>query len=461
MAGFSSGAQGGIGERALTAKLRNRNLTTPRNNRICVFGPSHAANHFMSASATGQPAQPSGSIIGPVNWANCLSGGRAVLDTGGAHGFNGDRTIADAGYPGMLSRLDAAIASGAGHIVMCAPTANDRNSMTAVQSIAALTTMIDRITAAGIFLTILTDYPHGSAARTDMRLQNTTAQPQIDAWQVVNRWLLGLNAERGVRVIDCTAILGDFTSGFGQGAAGVTYDGLHLSTLGAYMIGRVLAREWRKLYPPPGALPMGSAERQLQAGANAAPVLSLQPYFGGTTGTLGSGATGTLAADWTAPALTDGVTGTFSKVASAAFGGKSYADDGDGPLSKDWQQVVLGGTATASNEVVVLRQSVTCAIGDVLRACAEIEVDGGSTGLAGVTLYVYHNTSNTTVRQFQIPTVTATTPWPSAPVAGILRTPRWTADSASMLLQLAVRPITGQPLNATLRVRGMAVGKGL
>ncbi len=461
MAGFSSGAQGGIGERALTAKLRTRNLLSPRNARICVFGPSHAANHFMLASATGQPAQSNGSIIGPVNWANFLSGGRAVLDTGGAHGFNGDRTIADAGYPGMLSRLDAAIASGAGHIVMCAPTANDRNGMTAAQSIAALTTMIDRITAAGIFLTILTDYPHGSAAVTAMRLQNTGAQPQIDHWTVVNRWLLGLNAERGVRVIDCTAILGDFTSGFGQGAAGVTYDGLHLSTLGAYMIGRVLAREWRKLYPPPGALPMGSAERVYQAGVNTQPVLSNQPYFGGTTGTLGSGATGVVATDWTAPALTDGVTGTYAKVMTTALGGRSYAEDGDGPLAKEWQQIVLGGTPTASNEVVVLRQSIGCTIGDTLRACAEIEVDGGSTGLAGVTLYLYHNTSNTTVRQFQVPTVTATTPWPSAPIAGILRTPRWIADSASLILMLAVRPITGQALNATLRVRGMAVGKGL
>lgn len=257
MAGFASGAQGGISERSLTAKLRNRNLTTPRNTRICVFGPSHAANHFMSASTTGQPAQPNGSIIGPVNWANFLSGGRATLETTGAHGFNGDRTIADAGYPGMLSRLDAVIASGAGHIVMCAPTANDRNGMTAAQSVAALTTMIDRITAAGILLTILTDYPHGSAARTDMRLQNTAAQPQIDAWALVNRWLLGLNGAGGVRVIDTMAILGDFTSGFGQSAAGVLYDGLHMSTLGAYLVGRVLAREWRRLYPPAGTMPLG------------------------------------------------------------------------------------------------------------------------------------------------------------------------------------------------------------
>ncbi len=451
---------GPLGDRSFINKLLGRNLAAPRNTRICVFGPSHAANHFMSASGTGQPAQPNGTIIGPVNWANFLSGGRATLETTGAHGFNGDRTIADAGYPGMLSRLDAAIASGAGHIVMCAPTANDRNSMTAAQSIAALTTMIDRITGAGIFLTILTDYPHGSAAVTAMRLQNTAAQPQIDNWQVVNRWLLSLNGERGLRVVDCTAILADYTSGFGQSGAGLLYDGLHMSTLAAYMVGRVLAREWRRIYPPAGVLPMGSAERALQAGVNLSPVLSLQPYFGGTAGTLNSGATGSLANDWVAPALTDGVTGAYSKVTAAAFGGRSYVDD-DGPLSKDWQQITLGGTATASNEVTILRQSVTCSVGDVLRACAEIEVDGGSTGLAGVTLYVYHNVSNTTVRQFQVPTVTATTPWPAAAIAGVLRTPRWTADSGTMLLQLAVRPITGIALNATIRVRGMAVGKGL
>ncbi len=450
-----------MSERALTAKLRARNLLMPRNARICVFGPSHAANHLMSANQTGQPASSNGAIIGPVNWANFLSGGRATLETTGAHGFNGDRTIADAGYPGMLSRVDAAIASGAGHIVMCAPTANDRNSLTAAQSIAALTTMIDKITAAGILLTILTDYPHGSTAVTAMRLKNTAAEPQIDNWQVVNRWLLSLNGIGGVRVIDCTAILGDFTSGFAQGAVGVTYDGLHLATLAAYMIGRVLAREWRKLYPPPGALPMGSAERQLQAGVNPSPVLSLQPYFGGTAGTLGSGATGSLASDWTAPAITDGLSAVFSKVTTTAISGRSYADDGDGPLSKDWQQITLSGTATASNEVVFLRQSVTCSIGDILRACAEIEVDGGATGLLGITLYIYHNTSNQMARQFQVPTLPTPMPWPSVPIAGILRTPRWTADSTTLQLQLAVRPITGVALNTTVRVRGMAVGKGL
>lgn len=452
-----------FGNRAFNSKLLNRNLVVPRNTRIAVFGPSHAANHFMPASGTGQPAQPNGSIIGPVNWANFLSGGRATLETTGAHGYNGDRTIADAGFPGMLSRVDAAIASGVGHIVMCAPTANDRNALTAAQSIAALTTMIDKITAAGILLTILTDYPHGSAARTDMRIQNTAAQPQIDNWQYVNRWLLSLNGESGLRVIDCTAILGDFTSGFGQSAAGVLYDGLHMSTLGAYMVGRVLAREWRKLYPPVGALPMGSAERALQAGVNPSAVLSIQPYFGGTAGTYpaNAGISGMVANDWTVPAMQDGVTAAYSKPTTTGFGGRTYADDGDGPLSKDWQQIVLGGQATASNEITILRQSVNCTIGDVLRACAEIEVDPGSTGLAGVTLYIYHNGSATTIRQFQIPTVTATTPWPAAAIAGILRTPRWTADSNTCLLQLAMRPITGVALNAAIRVRGMALGKGL
>ncbi len=434
----------------------------PRNARICVFGPSHAANHFMSSSPTGQPAQPNAAIIGPVNWANFLSGGRATLETTGAHGINGDRDIPDAGYPGLITRLDAAIASDAGHIVMCAPSANDRNGLTAAQTIEALSAMIDRITVLGIFLTILTDYPHGSTAVPAMRLKNTAADPQIDNWQVVNRWLLSLHGQRGIRVIDCTAILGDFTSGFGQGAPGVTYDGLHLSTVGAYLVGRALAREWRRIYPPLGVLPMGSAERSLQAGVNAFPVLSLQPYFGGGVALSGvAGASGTVANDWTVPPLTDGVTAAFSKVSTNAFAGRSYADDGEGPLSKDWQQILLGGTATASNEIVVLRQSVTCSIGDLLRACADLEVDGGAAGLAGVTLYIYHNGTAQTVRQFQVPTVAAGGPWPSAPIAGVLRTPRWTADSATMLLQLAVRPISGQALNATLRVRGMAIGKAL
>lgn len=433
----------------------------PKNERIAVFGPSHAANHFMSSSPTGQPPQPNASIIGPVNWANFLLNGRTTLDMIGGIGINGDRTIADLGYPGMMARTINAINSGAGHIVMTAPTANDRNNMTAAQSIEALNWMIQRILKEGILLTILTDYPHGNAANTSMRLVNTAANPQLDNFTIVNRWLLSQNNIEGLRVIDTFAILGDFTSGFGQNAAGLFYDGLHMNQQGAYAVGRVLAAEWRRLYPMIAPLPNGSIEINYQPGVNKQPNLTKQPFFGGVAGTLGANCTGSLANDWQAPGMTDGTTAAYSKATTTSFGGRRYSEMDLGPMSKDWQQITFGGRATVSNEITVLRQTVNPAIGDLLRACAEIEVDPDSTGLAGVFLYVYHSVTNTTIRQFQVPTVAATASWPTASVAGVLRTPQWVADSTTCLVQIGIRPIANVDLRATLRVRGVGCGKSL
>lgn len=468
MAGLASGAQGGIGNRTMDRMLGTRNLFVPRNNRIAVFGPSHAANHFsQSTDGTGAGSLPSGSAQGPVNWANFLSGGRAVLEAADGFGYNGDwtdaMTVSGVSYPGMLSRVDAVIASGAGHIVMTAASANDRNSWTAAQSLANLDTIIGKISAAGILLTILLDYPHGDSVNTSYSMANIAGNPQLDYWQAVNRSLWSRHGQNGVRVVDVPALLGDQTSGFGRAITGATVEGLHLTQIGAFTIGRVLAREWRRIYPAIGVLPFGNAEKINQTGANAKPLLSVNPYFGGTGGTLGAGGSGALADSWTGGA-TAGLSATFSKVTTTAFAGTSYVDQ-EGRLSKDWQQIVLGGTATANGEVLLLRQSVTCGAGDVLRAAAEIEVDAGVTGLAGFEIYCWQAAGNppaySAARQFAMPDAIATMVWPNYAITGVLRTPRWTNETTQFNLCLAVRPIVGATVAGTIRLRGFGAGKGL
>ena len=80
MSARQSGAQGGITDRALDTKLAARNLRMPANNRIAVFGPSHAAQHFHATSPAGDVPSLLGQTVGTVHWANFLSGGRAVLE---------------------------------------------------------------------------------------------------------------------------------------------------------------------------------------------------------------------------------------------------------------------------------------------------------------------------------------------------------------------------------------------
>lgn len=435
----------------------------PANNRIAVFGPSHAAQHFTGVNAAGDVPMLFSQTTGAVHWANFLSGGRAVLEPADMVARNGEwtgpMTWNSIDYPGLMSRVDKLLATGVGHVVMVAPSANDRNAWTATQSIANLNAIIDRIVGAGMLLTILLDYPHGAAAYTNMRLSNTSASPQLDHWNAVNRWLLTLHGQRGIRVVDTPAILADFNSAEGQAAAGVTIDGLHLSTAGAYAVGRVLAREWRRLYPLGGALPFGQAERAGVAGINPAPMISNSPYFPGTGGTLGAGATGQLASGWQTQ-LGSGVSAAYSKVSTTAFAGRSYSDD-DGPLSKDWQQITLSGTASGTGDVMILRQAVNSTIGDVLRACAEIEVDAGAAGLSGIGIYIFHSGSGQQIRAFGTPPANLADAMPSQAMAGVMRTPRWTADSNLFYLQLSAKPINGASVSATIRVRGFAAGRGL
>ncbi|WP_126013129.1 MULTISPECIES: SGNH/GDSL hydrolase family protein [Sphingomonas] len=463
MTARQSGAQGGMTDRALDMKLATRNLRMPANNRVAVFGPSHAAQHFAGTNASGEVPTLLGQTVGAVHWANFLSGGRALLEPADMVARNGEWTGPMAwngiDYPGLMSRVERLLATGVGHVVMVAPSANDRNAWTAAQSIANLTAIVDRIVEAGMLLTILLDYPHGAAAYTVMRLSNTAASPQLDHWNVVNRWLLTLHGQRGIRVVDTPAILGDLTSAEGQAASGVTIDGLHLSTQGAYLVGRVLAREWRRLYPLGNVLPFGQAERPGQAGVNPGAIVSTQPYFGGTGGTPGSGATGQIGTGWTT-ALAAGVSGTYSKATTTGFGGRNYIDE-DGPPTKDWQQIALSGTASGTADVILLRQAINPAIGDPLRAVAEIEVDPGTTGLSGIGIYIFHSGSGQQIRAFGTPPSGLADPWPSQGLAGVMRTPRWVADSNLCYLQLSAKPINGGAVSATLRVRGMAVGKTL
>ena len=463
MTARQSGAQGGITDRALDTKLAARNLRMPANNRIAVFGPSHAAQHFAGTNPSGEVPTLLGQTVGAVHWANFLSGGRALLEPADMVARNGEWTGPmpwnGIDYPGLTSRVDRLLATGVGHVVMVAPSANDRNAWTAAQSISNLTAIVDRVVEAGMLLTILLDYPHGAAAYPVMRLANTPASPQLDHWNVVNRWLLTLHGQRGIRVVDTPAILADLTSAEGQAAAGVTVDGLHLSTQGAYLVGRVLAREWRRLYPLGNVLPFGQAERAGQAGGNPGAMVSTQPYFGGTGGTPGSGATGQIGTGWTT-VLAAGVSGAYAKVTTSGFGGRSYLDE-DGPPAKDWQQITLSGTASGTADAILLRQAINPAIGDPLRAIAEIEVDAGTTGLSGIGLYIFHSGSGQQIRAFGTPPAGLADPWPVQGMAGVMRTPRWTADSNLCYLQLTAKPISGATVAATLRVRGMAIGKAL
>lgn len=445
--------RGPLSERAFTSRLAARGYRMPRNNRIALLGPSHAANHFNTAGGTGFPASFNASAMGPVHWANALSGGRAVLESADCFGWNGDRSIPDAGYPGELSRVDAVIASGAGTVVIVAPTANDRNTMTAQQSIDAMSQMIDRLVAGGQIVVLLPDYPHGSTAAPSYVL----SAAQQTNWEIVNAWMLKQQA-RGVYVVDVAAILRDAAASNGQAVAGVLHDGLHLNQLGAYAIGRALAVLWRKLFPAFYGFPSSNHD-----GTTARVIAGLDssnPYLNGNGGTHSAGSTGTMPTGWMSQ-LSAGLSATYTKKSTTGFAGRSYIDDDGGPLAKDWLEIVVSGNASAAAEVILLRQNFTAAMVTPHRAIAEFEIDAGYTGVNIVNLMVWQGDSAGQARQFASPGANQAALLPAGGLRGVLRTPSFTMTGTSNRLQLHLLPINGAAVSATIRVRAIACGDGL
>ncbi|MFD1034166.1 SGNH/GDSL hydrolase family protein [Sphingomonas hankookensis] len=392
--------------------------------------------------------------MGPVNWANFLSGGRAVLETADSFGWNGDRSSADAGYPGELSRVDAVIASGAGTVVLVAPTANDRNTMTAQQSIDNSRIMIERLAAAGLVVVVLPDYPHGSAAFPGLILPAA----QQTNWEAVNAWTLQQQG-RNVYVIDTAAIMRDPAAVNGQAAAGLLNDGLHLQQQAAYLIGRAMLPLWRRLFTPFFGFP--SSNHDGTTARTIAGLDTLNPYLNGTGGSHGAGGSGTMPTGWTSQ-LSAGLSAAFAKKTTTGFNGQAYRDDESGPLTKDWLEIVVSGTATQAAEVILLRQNYVAAMAAPHRAMAEIEIDPGYAGVNVVNLYAWQgDVAASQARAFASPGPNQSTPLPAGGLRGVLRTPLFTFTGTQNRLNLNVLPINGAVVNATIRVRAIGCGTGL
>lgn len=442
---------GGNKINAMLSELYARldNVPAPKNNRIAIIGPSHAANHFNTGSTTGLPSSFNASAMGPVHWANFLSGGRATLDSENCQGWNGDRSGADAGYPGALSRVDAVIASGVGTVVLVAVTANDRNTMTAQASIDNLKIMIDKFVAAGLVVVILPDYPHGSTAGNTYILSTE----QQAYWDTVNSWTLKQQT-RGVYVIDTAAILRDHSAIDGRGLSSMYVEGLHLNQQGAYAIGRAMAPLWRKIFPAFVGYP--ASNHSGAAGSVVAGLDTRNAYLNITSGA----AAGTLPAAWSSP-MGSGLTATFTKKTTTSFNGRSYAEDDGGPVSKDWLEFVVTGTATAAAEVIMLRQDYDVAMTVPHRAMAEIEIDSGHTGVNIINLNCWQSGNSVQARGFASPGTNQSTLLPVGAHRGILRTPLFTMPGTANRLQLQVLPINGATVSITVRVRAIACGTDL
>lgn len=329
--------------------LTSQELT--RNRIIGMLGDSRSNNAGKNGISEN---------VGPLHWA-CMSSRQRLT-------FHSSYNFSTGGYTTQEiidNHLTAACLSPAGSFYVLAGT-NDRVSMTALQTIANLSIIVNRLVAAGKDVYIESELPRGDTTYTNYRL----SAAQLDAHMQVHRWILSLTGKPNIFPIDSWPVVAVSGSATGDIQTGLTIDGLHPITKGAYLIGsKGIAAAIVANYPEePNILP--------QAVDDTVPWINDNPLLTGTTGgPLGTNGTGSIAMGYSASAgsTIGGVTRVYSKTAEG------------------YQQVVIAGAvASGTNPSIDLIKATGLKTritnGKKVFAVAEMELAAGQTNLTALQL---------------------------------------------------------------------------
>ena len=277
-------------------------------------------------------------------------------------------------------QVDAAIASCAQHAIVMGGVNDFFASFSVDTVIAAYNSAIERLICAGITVWLCTQ-PTMSGGYSSYTLARNAAMFRLNAWlrqQAASIW-----ARHGVHLIDLAEIAVDSSSTTGGYKTDYSYDGgLHPSNIGAYFMGKEVARVWSK-YVPEANLLVSSRADNYAYDSSIGNLIDNGLFYNGT-GT-GTGFTGAAVA---------GGSSINSLVARS-----------DG-IGQDQQMVI---TSTADNDGYRLYTGslhARCSAGDILQFACEITVSD-MTNFQGARLQVdyvgtttrgvadlYHNTSN-------------------------------------------------------------------
>ena len=326
-----------------------------------VFGHSFAARAHVAATNSTYGREIHKGVSGIAAWLEALGGGRIVMPAALNFGVSGENTTQ------MRARLAAVVATavaGGADFVTFFGLCNDVLSTAAQRAatIENITAIAKAFTDAGILFCISGDAPAGGASDTTFRRTGD----QLKGFMALRRWCLEVlpSLMPGILAYDIydKVCLPGSTTGDADPRFFQT-DLLHPSSaFYADAVAPALAPLLLARYPGIVTAPEASNSEPFDAAVNPRGNILLNGMMDGDS----SG----LANSWNSPGG-NGATVTPSKVASA-----------DGPWS--WQQVVLGGTATAAGgETVVLQQQLNAAqlamilAGDRLQLDGLVEIDAG------------------------------------------------------------------------------------
>lgn len=217
---------------------------------------------IVGDSYTAQYANDDGSYFfynadGYVTWALALSGQRLSIVSSPAR--SNSRFSAAAAAPGVIfgTQVDTAIASGANNLLIMGGV----NDCFASYSLSAITNAyeqcLQKAIAAGMRIWACTQ----PTMNNTFGSYSATIQGTLFA---LNEWLreyvASAYARYGVTVVDLAAVAVDPSSATGNYKTSYTQDGLHPRNLGAYFMGKELARVWNLFVPEANRLLSSAAD---------------------------------------------------------------------------------------------------------------------------------------------------------------------------------------------------------
>jgi lysophospholipase L1-like esterase len=225
-----------------------------RPNTLAVIGDSISAA-WRSSAPTISERNPKGYLA----WALALSGERLTVVSDQSLG--GSQILAaGAGTQIGTTQLAAAIASGAGHLLIQGGI-NDifQAGATAAQMKAGWKDMLNTATAAGMKVWVIITHTPNSA------YSSYTAGNQGRMLEV-NDWLRNqastAYARGNVTVVDLASVVVDPVSATASARANYLYDNIHPRNIGAQAMGAELARVWMQSVPEAPQLLSSNADNQ-------------------------------------------------------------------------------------------------------------------------------------------------------------------------------------------------------
>lgn len=436
-------AAGGDAEARLRASIRPP--------LVAVYGDSRSGGGKAYASRTSNLLAP---------WIEALTGGRVRVPGTLALGTGGATTVQLSSDAFLKPAIEQAVANNAGAVILIAGT-NDRSgdTITAAQTCDNLLKMENAFLAVGIPVVWLAEYPRGSsnwAGTNNPPTQPAFAGTRLLDHLAVHRWLM-TRRRTGVTVLDTFSLLADRSSSAASTAAWMqdaySVDGVHLTTLGCFVVARALVPILLNILPG-GSAPLPVFQSDIWSDRTQSGAHNANPTLNGTGGVLNGGAavTGDLAFAWkTSSTFPAGLNVAFSKVAD------------------DVQQIRLTGQVTDDVSYEVMQRDGAFGASGIIagrsvQVICDCTVVGQQTGLYGVNPFVQElavGGARWSACQPAAPRSGSTTPkplvWPSDFSGVFMSDPLLlTATTSSLRTGLDLRLLRDTPIDVTLQVRSLA-----